>query len=282
MLATLLILTGCTDDAQLPAGASDPPADTPTMVTVTRSDIISVIVLPAQVRAAPPALLTTPEAGRVEDVTDESIVLVNDAGTRITLAPPAGVRLVIPLVERGSRVPANFPVAQLRLAGFGVVAEIDQTTIYRLYDPPIGARAEITQGPGPFDCPLVSSVPGFSDLAAAPPSGESADSTPPPVASEPVGPLTVVCVIPADLTVFAGMPAVLALTTADVRDALTLPVEAVAGTAERGRVLLDGPDGPVEQEVVLGPTDGIRVQIVSGVADGDRVVVPGPDLDGTR
>ena len=97
-----------------------------------------------------------------------------------------------------------------------------------------------------------------------------------------MGPLTVVCVVPADLTVFEGMPAVLALTTADVRDVLTLPVEAVAGTAERGLVLLEGPDGPVEREVVLGPTDGIRIQIVSGVDDDDRVRVPGPDLDGTR
>lgn len=278
VLIVLPALAGCTDGTRLPVIGSDRQAESPTVVTVTRGDIISVITLPAQVRAAPPAVLTSPEAGTVESVTGDAIVLVNDEGENVTLRVPAGTRLVAPLVERGDRIPANFPVAQLRLTGFGVVAEIDQTTIYRLYEPPLGARAEISQGPGPFDCPLVSRVPGFNDLAVGPSSEPEAEALP----TGPVGPLTVVCVVPADLTVFEGMPAVLALTTADVRDVLTLPVEAVAGTAERGLVLLEGPDGPVEREVVLGPTDGIRIQIVSGVDDDDRVRVPGPDLDGTR
>lgn len=281
LLGLVVVASACTGDDLLIDNDGDL-GDQRESVVVTRGDIVSVITLSAVVRAAPMAYLTTPYAGLIDGFDNDAVRLTAADGSRLTLAPPSGAELVAPLAEVGQRVPGNFPVAQVRLTGFGLVAEIDETTIYRLYEPPVAARGEISQGPGPFDCPLVSGIPSFADLAGVPPGGDRPGDAPERPSGQIAGTaaLSVTCVVPSDLTVFEGMPAILALTTAEVHDVLTLPVEAVAGSAESGTVLLEGSDGIMEQEVSLGPTDGVRIQIIAGLDEGDRVTMPAPDLDG--
>jgi hypothetical protein len=96
------------------------------------------------------------------------------------------------------------------------------------------------------------------------------------------GGLELICLIPPGLTVFAGMPAVMAVVTASASDVVLLPVEAVAGSSQHGRVWLVDAHGAARlQDVQLGISDGIRIEIRSGVREGDSVLVPAPDLSRT-
>lgn len=87
------------------------------------------------------------------------------------------------------------------------------------------------------------------------------------------------CAIPADQTVFAGLPATMDLALGQVDDALVIPVTAVQGGAGTGKVWVDAGDGgePEEREVALGVNDGSMVEVTDGLAEGDsiRQFVPG-------
>lgn len=241
--------------------ALDAPAG-PVIAVVSRADLTRVVTVPAVVSAGSPVVLTSPRAGVVTAFGSRTIEYAGTPG-RATFRLPAGVSMVEKLVPVGRRVPTHFPVARATVDGFALVATLDEATLYQLYSPVLESRGQVKNGPGPFDCPLANPVPGFTEA------GKDTGSE---------GTLTVTCVIPGGLSLFAGMPAVMALTTASVRDVLTLPVEAIAGTVEHGTVLIVTPNGPREHDVTLGPTDGVRIQIKSGLSEGDRVQVPGPSL----
>jgi hypothetical protein len=194
-------------------------------------------------------------------VTGSTIAYRLDTGARGRLALPAGVHVVRPLVAAGRHVPSNYPVAEAQVDGFALVAQLDAAATYRLYHRPVDARGQIEQGPGPFPCPLADPVPRPAGRTQS----ELADLT---------------CVVPADLTVFAGMPAVMAVTTAVATDVLVLPIEAVAGSSQQGQVwLVDGAGQRRLRDVALGITDGAEIEIRSGLTEGDTVLLPGPDLD---
>ncbi len=60
-----------------------------------------------------------------------------------------------------------------------------------------------------------------------------------------------------------------------------MPVTAVLGRVEQGKVWVVGTDGePEERAVTLGLTDGSVVQVTEGLAEGDEVLefVPGQDV----
>jgi hypothetical protein len=79
------------------------------------------------------------------------------------------------------------------------------------------------------------------------------------------------------------MTGVMAVATGEAHGVLALPVEAVAGSSQSGRVTLVRADGSTETlDVQLGITDGVRIEIKSGLKAGDRVAIPGPFLPGAR
>ena len=58
-----------------------------------------------------------------------------------------------------------------------------------------------------------------------------------------------------------------------------LPIEAVAGTAQRGEVSYLARDGSVHLRAIrLGIMDGAVVEIKSGLREGDRVLATAPHL----
>ncbi|QNE17533.1 hypothetical protein F1D05_05935 [Kribbella qitaiheensis] len=262
-VACVLGLAGCSGgQAQHAPGQS--PTTTPATAAVSRGSIQSVVTLKAAVAAAPGGLVTSPAAGVVLLGSDRVVRIRRNDGSVVPVSVPSGAAVTRVLVLAGQRVPARFPVAEVKAAGFGVVAEVDPASLYRLYLPVLSAKAQVTNGPGPFSCVLLSTVP--TRQAGAGSSG---------------GPLRVTCLVPADLPVFEGMPGVLALVTAEERDVLTLPLEAVAGSAARGTVVLVGPAGEnTPRSVTLGASDGNRIAILSGLAEGDRVSLSAPNLAG--
>jgi HlyD family secretion protein len=74
-----------------------------------------------------------------------------------------------------------------------------------------------------------------------------------------------------------GMTAVVAITVADALEhVLTVPISAIIGSSEMGatrKCFIVTPQGPKEQDVVVGLSNEMNAEIVSGLTAGDEVVL---------
>jgi hypothetical protein len=257
VVALALVVGGCS--AATPTVTPKMSVESPATVQAERGSIVSTLVIPATVQAAAAVEVTAPAPGWYT-VGDSAISYRLDSGGQGELALPPGLELTRALIRPGRHVPQNFPLAQAQAAGFALVAQLSESAAVRLYSVPVQATGQIKDGPGPFACPLADRVP--HQLSTS--DGVS---------------LSLTCLVPPDLTVFAGMPALMAVVTASAKDVVLLPIEAVAGSTQHGRVwLVDTGGNRRLQDVQLGITDGIQIEIRSGVRPGDSVLVPAPDL----
>ncbi|GAA2719463.1 efflux RND transporter periplasmic adaptor subunit [Cellulomonas aerilata] len=157
---------------------------------------------------------------------------------------------------------------------------------YRLVSAPAQADVTLRGGPAPFTC---------TGLRVGPPptatGGADAPETVDPVTGQPVTTSgTVSCAVPPGITAFPGLGADLAITNGSAEGALVVPVTAVQGSVQTGKVWVVLPDGTQEERTVgLGLNDGEQVQITEGLAEGDQilqfipvgdVVAPQPGTDG--
>ncbi|WP_460799714.1 efflux RND transporter periplasmic adaptor subunit [Microbacterium sp. GXF0217] len=170
------------------------------------------------------------------------------------LAGEAGEITEIALVK-GQLTAVGEQIATLSPSRYHVLATVDPVQLYRLVGAPSEATVTITGGPAPFVCTGVR------------------------VEVSAEGTASVRCAVPADQTVFAGLPAQLDLALGQVDDALVIPVTAVQGGSGSGVVWVDAGDGsdPEERPVTLGVNDGTMVEVTEGLAEGDsiRQFVPG-------
>jgi hypothetical protein len=192
------------------------------------------------------------------------------------------------------------PVVSAKLAGYGIVADIDAAQAYKLSDALTSVQVQIKNGPGPFACAVLGTIAALpAGTIPDPPAPESGGPTsqppgkqaPPPVvpgppggrsggsaASEPTG-MRLVCTAPADVKLINGAAVTIEVVTEKAANVLVLPVEAVAGSQGKGKVDLVKPDKTREtRDVVLGLTDGKVVEIKSGLTGDETVAVPGPNL----
>lgn len=191
---------------------------------------------------------------------------VTGTAGRETVTIPTGVSDLKALVPSGSTVTSNLPILSGRFTGLAVQATVPAEKVYRLFSGVGPTQAQITNGPGPFDCATLG-MPQAS--AAAEAEGQTAAG---------IG-VVITCAAPRDLRILAGSPALMAITTGKATGVTTLPVEAVAGLSQRGRVTLVREDGTsVEQSIDLGITDGRYVEVKKGLSVGDRVSLPGPSV----
>jgi membrane fusion protein, macrolide-specific efflux system len=260
--ATWLILRNDTESPSSLDGLPLAQVKSGTAAVTTRT-ISSVMAMNAVVVAAPTFRLTAPARGsfkrnrnlrgRVEANTVVGWVKVGSES--IPVRTPVQATLVETLVADGTQVPVGMPLVMLKATGFGLQATVADAARYRLLSLTGSATAQIEKGPGPFPCPVLGSP-------------------------EPVGTgVTVTCGAPPDLRLFEGLLGVVAAQTGIAKDVLALPVDAVAGAAERGLVSLRGTDGTfTDRPVQLGITDGSFVEIKVGLKPGDVVQNPGPSL----
>lgn len=168
-------------------------------------------------------------------------------------APFAGDLSEVALVKnQPTSVGGEF--ARLTPDTFHVLGTIEPVQLYRLINAPTDASVTITGGPAPFTCTGLS-VQVAEDAATS-----------------------VRCAVPADQTVFAGLPATIGITVGSVDDALVVPVTAVRGGGGSGVVWVDDGSGETEErEVVLGVNDGTMVEVLEGLEEGAsiRQFVPG-------
>lgn len=235
----------------------------PGVIRATRGNIRSVLVLEGAVTAIDPIVVKARADGTISKVSKANkqvaakavlAVITTKKGRLRVLMPQAGVVMAAEIVK-GQQVAVGDPLFTIAPARYRVTVPVDPAVLYRLYERPLSITVAIDRGPAPFDCPYVS-------IAAATSAGAN------PLESQ----ITLVCAVPATIRAFSGIRAQVAITTAASDNVLWLPVEAVEGAADLGRVTLVRDGQHLSQAVVLGITDGARVEIVSGLTEGDRVL----------
>jgi hypothetical protein len=303
----VMAASGCTDpsaQAETPGLAAR--GTTMTTVKPTRQDLANKVSLSGKVTINPVFGLVAPVAGQVRylDVkTPKStptrptrVASVWASGKAHRIEVPAGAVFAGRLVDDRSNVTVGMPIVSAKKVGYGLVADIDGAQAYLISDSLATVQAQIKSGPGPFPCKVLGTIAALPagtipDPPAVQPSAQPSGQPPgPPVAalppdqrdkvepSEPTG-MRLVCTAPANVKLINGASATLEVVTARAKNALVLPVEAVAGAQGRGKVDVVGPDGAREtRDVVLGLSDGKVVQIKSGLTGDETVAVPGPNL----
>jgi multidrug efflux pump subunit AcrA (membrane-fusion protein) len=258
LVALSLLLTSCDGHRAEPSLLPAPGSGT---TQVARMDITTVVTLTASVQPSPTFVATAPESGVVTipgappKLVHAGAVVATIAGRPVRAALDATVDRW--LVQSGQRVPSGMPLVSLRYSGFGLAATVPPELAYRMYTHPGRGRAEITNGPGPFPCTVLNTG--------------AADSNQPGI----------VCAAPREVRLFSGLTGLLALTTAERRNVLALPVQSVDGQAQSGEVVKIDPSGRRTTVAVgLGITDGVYVEITRGLHEGDRVMTVAPSLTG--
>jgi hypothetical protein len=283
------------------------PRDTTmTAVKPTRQDLTNRVSLSGKVTINPVFGMVAPVAGQVRyrqvemsrgtPTRPTRVASVWASGKAHRVDIPAGAVFAGRLVDDRSSVTAGMPVVSAKKVGYGLVADIDGAQAYKISDSVATVQAQIKNGPGPFPCRVLGTIAALpagtipQPPAVRPPVAPSGQPSAPPVVqlpaqqqdrtepSEPTG-MRLVCTAPAGVKLINGASATLEVVTERARNALVLPVEAVAGAQGRGKVDVVKPDGTREtRDVVLGLSDGKVVQIRSGLTGDETVAVPGPNL----
>ncbi|GAA3054870.1 hypothetical protein LV79_005187 [Actinokineospora globicatena] len=314
-LTAATVVAGCsTSSAGPPVPGLAERGSTMTTATLARKDLTTKVSLKGKVTLSPVFGLVAPVDGQVRylDVKDDKkgtptkptrVGAVWAAGKPNHIEVPAGSTFSGRLVDDKATVTVGMPVVSAKFGGYAIVADIDGAQAYALADGLGVVRAQIKSGPGPFDCtplgttaalppgtipdppaPVVPVAPAQglpTDGAAAPapapqqPQQPEQDSRTP---SESTG-MRLVCVPPAGTKLINGAEATLEVVTAEAKQVLVAPVEAVAGKQGAGKVdVLDTNGSRQTKDVVLGGTDGAVVEIKSGLTGTETLAVPGPDL----
>lgn len=270
----------------------------------TRQDLDNRVSLSGKVTLNPVFGVVAPTAGeiRYRDVqapqstptkpTRVASVWAKGRSNRVDV--PAGAVFAGRLVDDRSKVTAGMPVVSAKRIGYGLVADIDSSQAYQISDSLTTVQAQIKNGPGPFACKVlgtIAALPAGTVPIPEPSVDPSADPSAPPVVveprqqvqpSDPTG-MRLVCTASSGVKLINGASATIEVVTARAKNALVLPVEAVAGGQGKGKVDVVGPDGTREtRDVVLGLSDGKVVQIKSGLTGDETVALPGPDLPSAK
>ncbi|GAA1585997.1 hypothetical protein GCM10009828_007990 [Actinoplanes couchii] len=308
-LAATVVLSGCTSESE---AAQTPGLEARGTVLTTvqpaRQDLTNQISLAGKVTINPVFGLAAPAAGEIRYVdrkpsttpvdrrTWVATVWVKGSPRRVEI--PIGSVMAGRLMDDRAPVSKGMPVVSAKHIGYGIVADIDSAQAYRISGSVESIKAQIKNGPGPFECEPVGTIaalpagslpapkpsattnpaPGSSG-APAPESGEDPGAATGGEGSEPTG-LQVVCVAPAKTRLINGSDVTLDVITGRAENALVLPVEAVAGLSGKGKVdLVIGADKQRKTiDVELGISDGKVVEIKKGLVGSETIAVPGPNL----
>jgi hypothetical protein len=300
--------------AVAPAACSKPPpaVDTPgleprgtalTTAKPTRQDLANRVSLSGKVTLDPVFGLVAPVGGQIRyrNVSKPSstptkptvVASIWRNGTHRDVSVPAGAVFAGRLVDDRSTVAPGVPIVSAKHIGYGIVADIDGAQAYKISDALDSVRVQIQGGPGPFSCKALGAVAELpAGVIPDPPASDPPPTTGPGTVL--VGPplqqgpgiepsdatgLRLLCIPPPRIKMINGATATVEVVTERAKNALVLPVEAVAGSQGRGQVEVVKPDGTREiRDVRLGLTDGKVIQIRSGLAENESVVVPGPNI----
>ncbi|SNY65067.1 hypothetical protein SAMN05421748_127125 [Paractinoplanes atraurantiacus] len=308
VVAAAAALSGCSaKDEAAPTPGLEERGTVLTTVKPARQNLSNQISLTGKVAINPLFGIVAPTAGEIRYVQRKPnktpaaqplwVATVWDDGTPRRINIPEGSMLAGRLMDDRAEVSAGMPIISARHGGYGIVADIDSASAYRISGAAKTVTGQIKNGPGPFGCTALGTIAALPagtipepptptttapspDPSGAPvvrvPDPESTETA--PEGSEPTG-MQLVCAPPADVKLINGAEVTLSVVTDRASNAMVLPVEAVAGTQGRGKVdVLTADRTRKTVEVVLGLSDGKVVQIKSGLRGDEEIAVPGPDL----
>ncbi|RLK55409.1 hypothetical protein CLV68_4894 [Actinokineospora cianjurensis] len=310
-LVATTVVAGCsTSSAGPPVPGLAERGTTMTTATLTRKDLTTKVSLKGKVTLNPVYGLVAPVDGQVRylEVKDDKkgtptkptrVGAVWAAGKPTHFEVPAGSTFAGRLVDDKATVTAGMPVVSAKFGGYALVADIDGAQAYALAEGLGAVRGQIKSGPGPFDCAVLGTTAALPPGTIPDPPAPPAPAAPVPGApveaapvqapapqpeqdsrapSESTG-MRLVCVPPAGLKLINGAEATIEVITAQAKQVLVAPVEAVAGKQGAGKVdVLDANGTRQTKDVVLGGTDGDVVEIKSGLTGTETLALPGPDL----
>jgi len=269
----LISVAGCST-ASDPTMPIMPDGAGPTTVQVALGSITSVVVVDGTTVASPHFAIVAPSGGVVrfaavvnapEATTGAGSVIAEVSGQNAAM--PAPGTLLKPLVADGAQVAAGLPLVTAEYAGFGVMTLVPVEDQYRIYDGPSSAKVNVTGGPGGVDCLIVDAEPQGGQPEGLGGGQAASPGTP------------VLCLLPLDAPVRAGLAVRAGFTTGARTDVLVIPVGAVSGRAGQGEVTkVDPSGGRARVTVGLGLTDGSNIEVTSGLNVGDTIVSVAPGL----
>jgi hypothetical protein len=304
--AVALVLSGCTSDADT-APTPDLEARGTVLTTVqpTRQDLTNQISLSGKVGINPVYGIVAPAEGELRFTErqpttvavgrDTWVATVWDGDVPRKIFVPEGSTMAGRLMDDRSPVAKGMPVVSARHVGYGITADIDSAQAYRISGAVKQIKAQIKNGPGPFDCEPVGTIAAlpagtFPEPEPVATTAPTSNPSAPPVVVEPKAPpaapegseatgLRLVCVAPAKVRLINGSDVTLDVITGRAEDVMVLPVEAVAGLQGKGKVDIVGEDKQRKTvDVVLGISDGKVVEIKKGLTGNETIAIPGPNL----
>ncbi|MFI2362365.1 secretion protein HlyD [Promicromonospora sp. NPDC019610] len=148
---------------------------------------------------------------------------------------------------------------------------------YRLVGAKGSAQVTLKGGPAPFTCTglTIGEAPGGEGTTTG---GEDMAGAPEPATG------AVHCNIPPKVKAFSGLGAEIEITNGDAKDVVVVPISAVLGTSQTGRVWTVKEEGaePEPRNVTLGLTDGLQVEVTKGLKAGEQILEFTPVDDGTE
>jgi hypothetical protein len=304
-MSVMAALAGCSD--------SSDKAETPsleargtvlTTVQPSRQDLSNKISLNGKVAINPVYGIVAPADGELRYVQRQPsttastqatwVATVWDHGTPHKVLMPKNSILAGRLLDDRTTVTTGMPVISAKRSGYAVVADIDSALAYRISGSAKSVTGQIKNGPGPFACKPLGTIAALpaGTIPEPPPATPDPNATGGPQnpaeqpeqpsgggeGSEPTG-LRLVCTAAKGIKLINGAAVTLEMVTAQAKNALVLPIEAVAGTQGKGKVDLVGADRVRKTvDVTLGLTDGKVVQIKKGLDGSETVAIPGPNL----
>ncbi|WP_129784158.1 efflux RND transporter periplasmic adaptor subunit [Promicromonospora panici] len=147
---------------------------------------------------------------------------------------------------------------------------------YRLVGAKGTAEVTLKGGPAPFTCTglTIGEAPAGGTTG-----GEDAMGEAPEAATGAVR-----CSIPPKVKAFSGLGAEIEITNGNAKDVVVVPISAVLGTSQTGKVWTVAKAGaePEPRDVTLGLTDGLQVEITKGLKPGEEILEFTPIDDGTE
>ncbi|MFD6447313.1 secretion protein HlyD [Promicromonospora sp. NPDC060204] len=148
---------------------------------------------------------------------------------------------------------------------------------YRLVGAKGSAQVTLKGGPAPFTCTglTIGEAPGDTGATTG---GEEMGGAPEAATG------AVHCSIPPKVKAFSGLGAEIEITNGDAKDVVVVPISAVLGTSQTGRVWTVKEEGaePEPRDVTLGLTDGLQVEVTKGLKAGEQILEFTPVDDGTE
>jgi hypothetical protein len=303
-MSVVAALAGCSDSSEkAETPGLEPRGTVLTTVQPSRQNLSNKISLNGKVAINPIYGIVAPADGELRYVQRQPsttastqatwVATVWDNGTPHKVLMPRNSIMAGRLLDDRTRVTAGMPVVSAKRAGYAVVADIDSALAYRISGSAKAAvTGQIKNGPGPFACKPLGTIAALpaGTIPEPPPPSPAPDATGDPQAqpeqpaagggegSEPTG-LRLVCTAAKGIKLINGAAVTLEMVTAEAKDVLVLPIEAVAGTQGAGKVDVVGADRVRKTvSVTLGLTDGKVVQIKKGLKGDETVAIPGPNL----